>query len=76
MQQKEKWNEAVNYMIKVLAAGEQTKASSVDYYALDGLRQAIGANDNYNTTPNTRQYQYVPDYVTVEGSILESNMGR
>jgi hypothetical protein len=60
-----KWNEAVNYVIKVLDGSKRLKENpNADVHEIcEQTRLDVGINDNYSTEPNTKQYQHAPEGV-------------
>ena len=60
-----KWNEAVNYVIKVLEGRKRLKENpNADVHEIcEQTRQDVGKNDNYLKEPNMNQYKYAPEGV-------------
>ena len=60
-----KWNEAVNYVIKVLEGSKRLKENPrADANELcEQTRLDVGKNDNHSTTSNTNQFKYAPEGV-------------
>lgn len=73
-EKREKWNEAINYLIKV-KNGEKILDNNPNadiFDVLEKLRVKVGANENYGE--NKTQFNYLPD--GVKGINLEKEMER
>ena len=60
-----KWNEAVNYVIKVLEGSKRLKENpNADVCeTCEQVRIDVGTNDNYSDEPNLNQYNFAPNGV-------------
>ena len=70
-----KWNEAVNYVIKVLEGSKRLKENpNADVSEVcEQTRLDVGKNDNNLNKPNTNQYKYAPEGVQVTINELENS---
>lgn len=69
-----KWNEAVNYVIKVLEGSKRLKENpKADANEVcEQTRLDVGKNDNNLSKPNTNQYKYAPEGVQFNINELEN----
>lgn len=65
----EKSNEMVSYGIKVPNFAEEARENpDLDIHvSFDEINKKIGPNDNYSKTPNTKQYENLPEGLVVVG---------
>ena len=71
-----KWNEGVNYLIKVMNGYQalKSKPSAEVQSTCQAIREKVGSDDNQRTTPNTQQYKYAPNGVEFIGLGLEQDV--
>ena len=70
---RKKWNESVNYLIKVMNGYQllKTNPNANIHSTCQKIREKVGKKDSLNAEPNLEQYKYAPNGVSFVGLELD-----